>query len=200
MINKINIISIINAVSKYLYYFAIGASVIIISVLIYIMFGGSIDGSIDLSSMINEKNNSLQYTNFDQVPFVIKSLFLLIATLIIAPTLIVLKFWKNFISLINFGKYFEIDTIKNLKYISYILFMIWFLGFALHDILNPTISTFISSQIDFTKDGLSLNIYNKEEGFTLPSVFFLFNAAIFWILAHILIEGIKIKEENELTV
>ena len=200
MINKINIISIINAVSKYLYFFAIGASVIIISVLIYIMFGGSIDGSIDLSSMINEKNNTLQYTNFDQVPFVIKSLFLLIATLIIAPTLIVLKFWKNFISLINFGKYFEIDTIKNLKYISYILFMIWFLGFALHDILNPTISTFISSQIDFTKDGLSLNIYNKEEGFTLPSVFFLFNAAIFWILAHILIEGIKIKEENELTV
>ena len=200
MINKINIISIINAVSKYLYFFAIGASVIIISVLIYIMFGGSIDGSIDLSSMINEKNNSLQYTNFDQVPFVIKSLFLFIATLIIAPTLIVLKFWKNFISLINFGKYFEIDTIKNLKYISYILFMIWFLGFALHDILNPTISTFISSQIDFTKDGLSLNIYNKEEGFTLPSVFFLFNAAIFWILAHILIEGIKIKEENELTV
>ena len=200
MINKINIISIINAVSKYLYFFAIGASVIIISLLIYIMFGGSIDGSIDLSSMINEKNNTLQYTNFDQVPFVIKSLFLLIATLIIAPTLIVLKFWKNFISLINFGKYFEIDTIKNLKYISYILFMIWFLGFALHDILNPTISTFISSQIDFTKDGLSLNIYNKEEGFTLPSVFFLFNAAIFWILAHILIEGIKIKEENELTV
>ena len=200
MINKINIISIINAVSKYLYFFAIGASVVIISVLIYIMFGGSIDGSIDLSSMINEKNNTLQYTNFDQVPFVIKSLFLLIATLIIAPTLIVLKFWKNFISLINFGKYFEIDTIKNLKYISYILFMIWFLGFALHDILNPTISTFISSQIDFTKDGLSLNIYNKEEGFTLPSVFFLFNAAIFWILAHILIEGIKIKEENELTV
>ncbi|MEC7671142.1 MAG: DUF2975 domain-containing protein [Pseudomonadota bacterium] len=200
MINKINIISIINAVSKYLYFFAIGASVIIISVLIYIMFGGSIDGSIDLSSMINEKNNTLQYTNFDQVPFVIKSLFLLIATLIIAPTLIVLKFWKNFISLINLGKYFEIDTIKNLKYISYILFMIWFLGFALHDILNPTISTFISSQIDFTKDGLSLNIYNKEEGFTLPSVFFLFNAAIFWILAHILIEGIKIKEENELTV
>ena len=200
MINKINIISIINNVSKYLYYFAIGTAAIIISVLIYIMFGGSIDGSIDLSSMINEKNNSLQYTNFDQVPFVIKSLFLLIATLIIAPTLIVLKFWKNFISLINFGKYFEIDTIKNLKYISYILFIIWFLGFALHDIFNPTISTFISSQIDFTKDGLSLNIYNKEEGFTLPSVFFLFNAAIFWILAHILIEGIKIKEENELTV
>ncbi len=200
MINKINIISIINTVSKYLYYFAIGASVVIISVLIYIMFGGSIDGSIDLSSMINEKNNTLQYTNFDQVPFVIKSLFLLIATLIIVPTLIVLKFWKNFISLINFGKYFEIDTIKNLKYISYILFMIWFLGFALHDILNPTISTFISSQIDFTKDGLSLNIYNKEGGFTLPSVFFLFNAAIFWIIAHILIEGIKIKEENELTV
>ena len=45
-----------------------------------------------------------------------------------------------------------------------------------------------------------LLIYNKEGGFTLPSVFFLFNAAIFWILAHILIEGIKIKEENELTV
>ena len=200
MINKINIISIINTVSKYLYYFAIGTSAIIISVLIYIMFGGSIDGSIDLSSMINEKNNTLQYTNFDQVPFVIKSLFLLIATLIIVPTLIILKFWKNFISLIDFGKYFEIDTIKNLKYISYILFMVWFLGFALHDILNPTISTFISSQIDFTKDGLSLNVYNKERGFTLPSVFFLFNAAIFWILAHILIEGIKIKEENELTV
>ena len=200
MINKINIISIINTVSKYLYYFAIGTSAIIISILIYIMFGGSIDGSIYLSSMINEKNNTLQYTNFDQVPFVIKSLFLLIATLIIIPALIVLKFWKNFISLINFGKYFEIDTIKNLKYISYILFMVWFLGFALHDILNPTISTFISSQIDFTKDGLSLNVYNKEGGFTLPSVFFLFNAAIFWILAHILIEGIKIKEENELTV
>jgi len=200
MISKINIISIINTVSKYLYFFAIGTSAIIISVLIYIMFGGSIDGSIDLSSMINEKNNSLQYTNFDQVPFAVKSLFLLIATLIIVPTLIVLRFWKNFISLINFGKYFEIDTIKNLKYISYILFMIWFLGFALHDILNPTVSTFLSSQIDFTKDGLSLNINNRELGFTLPSIFFLFNAAIFWILSHILIEGIKIREENELTV
>ena len=119
MIHKINIISIINTLSKYLYYFAIGTSAIIISVLIYIMFGGSVNESIELSSIINEKNNSLQYTNFDQVPFVVKSLFLLISTLIIVPTLIVLKFWKNFISLINFGKYFEIDTIKNLKYISW---------------------------------------------------------------------------------
>tara|TARA_B100000902_G_scaffold142924_1_gene140486 strand:+ start:742 stop:1344 length:603 start_codon:yes stop_codon:yes gene_type:complete len=200
MIGKINIISIINFVSKYFYFIAIGISTVIISVLIYILFGGSIEGSIDISSIINQKNNSSQYTNFDQVPFITKFLFLLIATLIIAPTLIIIRFWKNFMTLINMGKYFEVNTIKNLQYISYILFIIWFLGFILHDILHPTISTFISSQIDFSQGGLSLNIDNKEGGFTLPSIFFLFNAAIFWILSHILIEGIKIKEENELTV
>ena len=88
------------------------------------MIGGSFEGSINVDTIINDSESSSQYSNFNQVPLGSRFIGFLLAVLIIGFTLTILKFWKNFISLVNQGKYFEVSTLKNLKLISYFLFEI----------------------------------------------------------------------------
>ena len=39
-----------------------------------------------------------------------------------------------------------------------------------------------------------------DNSFSLPPSIFLINGIIFWVLSHIIMEGIKLKKENELTI
>ena len=110
-------ISLINNISKYLYIFASTISIIFVCILFYILIGGSFEGLINVDTIINDSESSSQYSNFNQVPLGSRFIGFLLAVLIIGFTLTILKFWKNFISLVNQGKYFEVSTLKNLIYI-----------------------------------------------------------------------------------
>ena len=46
------------------------------------------------------------------------------------------------------------------------------------------------------------NIFNEniDLGFNFPPLIFLIIPTILWVISHILIEGIKLKKENELTI
>ena len=126
----------------------------------------------------------------------------MLAVLIIGFTLTILKFWKNFISLVNQGKYFEVSTLKNLKYISYFLLGIGtslFLIEIFTDMIFST-STSFSNESDLNGKNIGDNLVNIESSFSLSPIMLMLNGIVIWVLSHILIEGMRIKKENELTI
>jgi hypothetical protein len=53
-----------------------------------------------------------------------------------------------------------------------------------------------------TSVNLNDNIISEitDLGFSIPPLSYLIVSMILWVISHILIEGIKIKKENELTI
>ena len=195
-------ISLINNISKYLYIFTSTISIIFVCILFYILIGGSFEGLINVDTIINDSESSFQYSNFNQVPLGSRFVGFLLAVLIIGFTLTILKFWKNFISLVNQGKYFEVSTLKNLKYISYFLFGIGtslFLIEIFTDMIFST-STSFSNESDLNGKNIADNVVNIESSFSLSPIMLMLNGIVIWVLSHILIEGMRIKKENELTI
>ena len=195
-------ISLINNISKYLYIFTSTISIIFVCILFYILIGGSFEGLINVDTIINDSESSFQYSNFNQVPLGSRFVGFLLAVLIIGFTLTILKFWKNFISLVNQGKYFEVSTLKNLKYISYFLFGIGtslFLIEIFTDMIFSTSASF-SNESDLNGKNIGDNLVNIESSFSLSPIMLMLNGIVIWVLSHILIEGMRIKKENELTI
>ena len=195
-------ISLINNISKYLYIFTSTISIIFVCILFYILIGGSFEGLINVDTIINDSESSSQYSNFNQVPLGSRFVGFLLAVLIIGFTLTILKFWKNFISLVNQGKYFEVSTLKNLKYISYFLFGIGtslFLIEIFTDMIFSTSASF-SNESALNDKNIADNVVNIESSFSLSPIMLLLNGIVIWVLSHILIEGMRIKKENELTI
>ena len=200
--DNIKSISLINNISKYLYIFASTISIIFVCILFYILIGGSFEGLINVDTIINDSESSSQYSNFNQVPLGSRFIGFLLAVLIIGFTLTILKFWKNFISLVNQGRYFEVSTLKNLKYISYFLFGIGtslFLIEIFTDMIFSTSASF-SNESDLNDKNIADNVLNIESSFSLSPIMLMLNGIVIWVLSHILIEGMRIKKENELTI
>ena len=195
-------ISLINNISKYLYIFTSTISIIFVCILFYILIGGSFEGLINVDTIINDSESSSQYSNFNQVPLGSRFIGFLLAVLIIGFTLTILKLWKNFISLVNQGRYFEVSTLKNLKYISYFLFGIGtslFLIEIFTDMIFSTSASF-SNESALNDKNIADNVVNIESSFSLSPIMLLLNGIVIWVLSHILIEGMRIKKENELTI
>ena len=195
-------ISLINNISKYLYIFASTISIIFVCTLFYILIGGSFEGLIIVDTIINDSESSSQYSNFNQVPLGSRFIGFLLAVLIIGFTLTILKLWKNFISLVNQGRYFEVSTLKNLKYISYFLFGIGTSLFLIEIFTDMIFSTSTSFSNESALNGKNIadNVVNIESSFSLSPIMLLLNGIVIWVLSHILIEGMRIKKENELTI
>ena len=200
--NNIKGISLINNISKYLYIFASTISIIFVCILFYILIGGSFEGLINVDTIINDSESSSQYSNFNQVPLGSRFIGFLLAVLIIGFTLTILKLWKNFISLVNQGRYFEVSTLKNLKYISYFLFGIGTSLFLIEIFTDMIFSTSTSFSNESALNGKNIadNVVNIESSFSLSPIMLLLNGIVIWVLSHILIEGMRIKKENELTI
>ena len=195
-------ISLINNISKYLYIFTSTISIIFVCILFYILIGGSFEGLINVDTIINDSESSFQYSNFNQVPLGSRFVGFLLAVLIIGFTLTILKLWKNFISLVNQGRYFEVSTLKNLKYISYFLFGIGtslFLIEIFTDMIFSTSASF-SNESALNDKNIADNVVNIESSFSLSPIMLMLNGIVIWVLSHILIEGMRIKKENELTI
>tara|TARA_B000000557_G_scaffold88843_1_gene71813 strand:+ start:99 stop:704 length:606 start_codon:yes stop_codon:yes gene_type:complete len=195
-------ISLINNISKYLYIFTSTISIIFVCILFYILIGGSFEGLINVDTIINDSESSSQYSNFNQVPLGSRFIGFLLAVLIIGFTLTILKLWKNFISLVNQGRYFEVSTLKNLKYISYFLFGIGTSLFLIEIFTDMIFSTSTSFSNESALNGKNIadNVVNIESSFSLSPIMLLLNGIVIWVLSHILIEGMRIKKENELTI
>ena len=200
---KIDSISIIQKISKFISISFLTISCVITLILLYVLFGGSLAGDIEISTFINDVDKTNEYNNFNVVPFFFKLCMVLFIVTILFLINIILRYWDNFMSLVKNGKYFEISTIKNLKYISYILSSIWLLLFFIETFTQKTIiRTYISFQQNLNDKIVDENIFNEsvDLGFNFPPLIFLIIPTILWVISHILIEGIKLKKENELTI
>ena len=195
-------ISLINNISKYLYIFFLTISIIFVCILFYILIGGSFEGSINIDTIINENESSSQYSNLNQIPIGKRFIGFLLATITIGFTLTILNFWKNFISLVYQGRYFEVDTLKNLKYISYFLLGIGTSLLMIEIFTDTTFLTSVSFSNKSVLNGKNIadNAENIQSSFSLSPILLLINGIIVWVLSHILIEGMRIKKENELTI
>lgn len=190
---KIDSINIIQKVSKFISISFLTISCFITLILLYILLGGSLEGNIEIDTMINKSNNSNEYKNFNVVPFLTKLLMVLFIVTILFLINTILRYWDKFMLSVKKGEYFEINTIKNLKYISFILTGIWLVLFIVEIITDITMSTSVN---------LNDNIISEitDLGFSVPPLSYLIVSMILWVISHILIEGIKIKKENELTI
>ncbi|MFL2573703.1 MAG: hypothetical protein ACJ0P8_04595 [Flavobacteriales bacterium] len=200
---KIESISIIQKISKFISISFLTISCVITLILLYVLFGGSLAGDIQISTFINDVDKTNEYNNFNVVPFFFKLCMVLFIVTILFLINTILRYWDNFMSLVKKGKYFEINTIKNLKYISYILSSIWLVLFLIETFTQKSIiRTYVSFQQNLNDKIIDENIFNEsvDLGFNFPPLFFLIIPTIFWVISHILIEGIKLKKENELTI
>ena len=190
---KIDSISIIQKVSKFISISFLTISCFITLILLYILLGGRLAGNIEIDTMIKKSNNSNEYKNFNVVPFLTKLLMVLFIVTILFLINTILRYWDKFMLSVKKGEYFEINTIKNLKYISFILTGIWLVLFIVEIITDITMSTSVN---------LNDNIISEitDLGFSVPPLSYLIVSMILWVISHILIEGIKIKKENELTI
>jgi hypothetical protein len=190
---KIDSISIIQKISKFISISFLTISCIITLILLYILLGGSLEGNIEIDTMINNSNNSNEYKNFNVVPFLTKLFMVLFIVTILFLINTILRYWDKFMSSVKKGEYFEINTIKNLKYISFILTGIWLVLFIVEIITDITMRTSVN---------LNDNIISEitDFSFSIPPLSYLIVSMILWVISHILIEGIKIKKENELTI
>tara|TARA_B110000003_G_scaffold255856_1_gene272983 strand:- start:268 stop:864 length:597 start_codon:yes stop_codon:yes gene_type:complete len=197
---KIDSINIILKFSKVISILSLVISSLITLLLLYLLFGGSLEGSIMVDSSINQMKGLKEYTNFNLVPFLIKLFMVLFIVTILILINTILRSWENFMSLVEQGRCFEIDTIKNLKYISFILTGIWAVLFISDIITETTVFTSISFQNSINDYSPSESLNSFDASFSLPSLTYLLVATILWVISHILIQGIKLKKENELTI
>jgi hypothetical protein len=197
---KIDSINIILKFSKVISIVSLVISSLITLLLLYLLFGGSLEGSIMVDSSINQMKELKEYTNFNLVPFIIKLFMVLFIVTILILINTILRSWENFMSLVEQGRCFEIDTIKNLKYISFILTGIWAVLFISDIITETTVFTSISFQNTINDYSPSESLNSFDASFSLPSLAYLLVATILWVISHILIQGIKLKKENELTI
>ena len=197
---KIDSINIIHKFSKVISIVSLVISSLITLLLLYLLFGGSLEASIMVDSSINQMKELKEYTNFNLVPFLIKLFMVLFIVTILILINTILRSWENFMSLVEQGRCFEIDTIKNLKYISFILTGIWAVLFISDIITETTVFTSISFQNTINDYSPSESLNSFDASFSLPSLAYLIVATILWVISHILIQGIKLKKENELTI
>ena len=197
---KIDSINIILKFSKVISIVSLVISSLITLLLLYLLFGGSLEGIIMVDSSINQMKELKEYTNFNLVPFLIKLFMVLFIVTILILINTILRSWENFMSLVEQGRCFEIDTIKNLKYISFILTGIWAVLFISDIITETTVFTSISFQNTINDYSPSESLNSFDASFSLPSLAYLLVATILWVISHILIQGIKLKKENELTI
>tara|TARA_Y100001978_G_scaffold140680_1_gene125869 strand:- start:648 stop:1253 length:606 start_codon:yes stop_codon:yes gene_type:complete len=200
---KINSICIIQKISKFISISFLTISFVITLLLLYILFGGSLAGNIEISTFINDVDNTKEYNNFNVVPFFMKLCMVLFILTMLFLINTILRCWDNFMSLVKKGKYFEINTIKNLQYISYILSSMWLVLFLIENFTQKTIiRTYVSFQQNLNDKLIDENFFNEsiDLGFNFPPLILLIIPTILWVISHILIEGIKLKKENELTI
>lgn len=173
-------IKILNSFSKVSFWFTVGVSIIILFAIIYLLFGGSLEGNIKFGD-----NN---YQNFNEVSFLSKLWLLIIAALALTPIILIAQFFSKFMSLIYNGKYFEIETIKFLKWISYLLLSIFLVGIFSEFLIsiNSSFNDSLSSNFNFQAD---------ENSLSLP----IFSLTL-WVLSHVFSQGLKMKKLNDLTI
>lgn len=143
------------------------------------------DQALNLKEKIYYKHAILK-----QLPPVKKTIIVISSLYILYALTLCVFYFKKFMNKINDGHYFNRDTIKNIRHISYLLFSVWLIK-----LLSSTLLNFISFDLIHMNPMSEFHIANN-----FPSMAILLSAMIFWILSHVFLHGVRLEEENELTI
>ena len=143
------------------------------------------DQALNLKEKIYYKHAILK-----QLPPVKKTIIVISSLYILYALTLCVFYFKKFMKKINDGHYFNRDTIKNIRHISYLLFSVWLIK-----LLSSTLLNFISFDLIHMNPMSEFHIANN-----FPSMAILLSAMIFWILSHVFLHGVRLEEEYELTI
>jgi hypothetical protein len=132
--------------------------------------------------------NAQAYIRFNNAPNKMIIFIILYSYPMIGTVVFILFVFKRFLTNVKKGLIFDIRNIKLLKIISYGLLAYWVLSL-------------ISYQIGYfyVEDIIKIPGVELTNSFDI-SLPVLFVAAFIWVLSHVFIAGIKLQEENELTI
>tara|TARA_B100000795_G_C22695106_1_gene397253 strand:- start:117 stop:788 length:672 start_codon:yes stop_codon:yes gene_type:complete len=215
---KIRSIGLLYLISKLTFWFSISFSLVISSILFYGISGNDIPltVSVEANASIYQRNYSFNDENvvikrnkmakefpiqslkrklilknkaFNQAP-VTEQLTIFFSTLLLLIIIIFTSYYaKEFMKAINKGIYFERATIDKLRVISYLLLLAWAISF-----ISSSLLKFMWLKTDI----------NPVAKIHLSTNFFSINLLVFWlmlwVLSYVFLQGVGLKEENELTV
>ena len=134
---------------------------------------------------IVEANGSIHF--FETPVFISKRFF---GAAIPVFLIIFFMFWmlKKFIKDVKNEKIFDIPNIKRLKYIAYAILGLWLYV----KVYMQIVYYYIAKEVKFEM----IKVSDQQENFAG----LLFSALFIWVLAHIFTVGLKLKEDNNLTI
>ena len=83
-----------------------------------------------------------------------------------------------------------INDLKNIKLLSYLILLVWVVNF-LYEIIISSI---------WNKNGMIKFLDEPNIIVDVPSVSLLIFALVLWVLSHVFMQGVELKEENNLTI
>lgn len=218
MHSKSTTISLLYLITKLSFWFSVIFSLVLSSVLFYGVLGNDIPltVSVEANDAIYEKDYSfntkdvvlkknklskefpiqslkrkliLKHQAFHESPVLEKAVILVSTLLLLIIFMFTTYYSKEFMRAINKGLYFERETITKLRVISFLLLSIWFLNLISSTILNFMWVKPAANPV--AKIHISTNY---------PSINLLLFSLLLWVLSYVFLQGVKLKEENELTV
>ena len=222
-------IKLLYSISNFLFGLSILLSAILISVLIWGTFGNDIGARVDVSSgdiFINHSidvdsdnvseeskrilendqsefslslgtepvdlNNERKYLAFHTLSISARLAILFFTFTLLLLTVSSFYYFRRFMKSINRGDYFVLNTMKSLKFISYNLLAIWIVGVLQSVLLSSTLT---ANEEGCQIGGFSFSIVIDGSSFSL-----LFLGLAFWVLSQIFLQGVRINDENKLTI
>jgi hypothetical protein len=222
-------IKLLYSISNFLFGLSILLSAILISVLIWGTFGNDIGARVDVSSgelFINHSidvdsdnvseeskrilendqsgfslslgtepvdlNNERKYLAFHTLSISARLAILFFTFTLLLLTVSSVYYFRRFMKSINRGDYFVLNTMKSLKFISYNLLAIWIVGVLQSVLLSSTLT---ANEEGCQIGGFSFSIVIDGSSFSL-----LFLGLAFWVLSQIFLQGVRINDENKLTI
>lgn len=213
-LTKSRSIFLLYSISKLAFWFSVIFSLVLSSVLFYAAFGGDVPLTVKVESngAIYEKEYlhspteklekevlrsssspfqklALKRQAFHEAPLLEKSVVLCSTLLLLFLTVLITYYAKEFMRAIDKGEYFERETMNKLRVISFLLLSAWCLKLTSSLVLKLLLKNIEVNPV--TKFHISVNF---------PSVNLLVFSLMIWVLSYIFLQGVKLKEENELTV
>ncbi len=222
-------IKLLYSISNFLFGLSILLSAILISVLIWGTFGNDIGARVDVSSgelFINHSidvdsdnvseeskrilendqsgfslslgtepvdlNNERKHLAFHTLSISARLAILFFTFTLLLLTVSSVYYFRRFMKSINRGDYFVLNTMKSLKFISYNLLAIWIVGVLQSVLLSSTLT---ANEEGCQIGGFSFSIVIDGSSFSL-----LFLGLAFWVLSQIFLQGVRINDENKLTI
>jgi hypothetical protein len=222
-------IKLLYSISNFLFGLSILLSAILISVLIWGTFGNDIGARVDVSSgelfinhsidvdsdnvseeskriLENDQSgfslslgtepvdlyNERKYLDFHTLSISARLAILFFTFTLLLLTVSSVYYFRRFMKSINRGDYFVLNTMKSLKFISYNLLAIWIVGVLQSVLLSSTLT---ANEEGCQIGGFSFSIVIDGSSFSL-----LFLGLAFWVLSQIFLQGVRINDENKLTI